>query len=157
MRRVACKFALVFCAVVPHGIATADSLCGASEVAKGVTDWNTGQYLFNCLAQGGNDPGPIVIPPQSAAYRVEVLWGGFDKSNGTPNGEIKLLVGTDAPRGTVKKHMPESGDDDKTWRWNGTVSIVVPAGVQRKFKVHHDTTNGTAGNTYLRIKFVSSD
>lgn len=151
------SLSLVCGAIVAYTGASADSLCSTSEILKGVSQWQTGQYLFNCLAQAGNDPGPIVIPAQTVDYRVEVLWGGFDKSNGTPNGEIKLLVGTDAPRGTTRKHKPEPEDDDQTWRWNGAASIVVPAGKQRRFSVLHDTSNGSAGNTYLRIRFMSSD
>lgn len=151
------SFLLMTAALAVCAGGAADTLCGTSEISKGVNQWGTGRYIFNCLASAGNDPGPIVIPPQSAGYRVDVFWGGYDKSNGTPNGEIKLLVGTDPPRGTTKKHKPESGDDDQTWRWNGTASIVVPAGTQRRFSVLHDTSNSSAGNTYLRIRFMSSD
>ena len=157
LRRFSLAFVTLLAAVAPATAQPPDRLCGNSEIAKGVFQWQTGQYLIHCLAEGGNDPGPVVIPPQPVGYRVDVTWGGYDKSNGTPNGQIKLLVGTDEPRGTQRKHKPDPGDDEQTWRWRGSTSIVVPPGTQKKFSVLHDTTNSHAGNTYLRIRFMMSD
>jgi hypothetical protein len=137
-------------------IAAADTLCDSSVINKGSGSWSNNSYLYNCLANGGSNLS-IVIPKQQNGYRVDVWWGGYDKSNGTPTGSINLVVGLDDPKITQIKHMPENGDDEKTWRWNGTTSIVVPAGVQKKFNVLHDTANGSGGNTYLRIKLISTE
>lgn len=156
MKRATHQLILLFGLAVPFSC-MADSLCTPNVINKGVQQWKTGEYLFNCLADKGNDPGPVSLPVQPADYRIEVSWGGFDKSNGTPGGDIQLLVGTDQPRHTQRKHKPENGDDEQTWRWNGVESIVIPANTARKFSVFHDTNNSSAGNTYLRIRFVASN
>lgn len=158
MNHSATRLILLFglATLIQHS-AVADTLCNASTINKGVQNWATGEYLFNCLADKAKDPGPITLPPQPADYRVDILWGGFDKSNGTPHGDIQLLVGTDQPRHTQRKHKPETGDDDQTWRWNGRESLLIPANTARKFRVLHDTYNSHAGNTYLRIRFMASN
>jgi hypothetical protein len=129
---------------------------GAITIGTKVDDWSAGQYIFDRTADAGHDPGPVRIPAQEVDYKVNLFWGGYDKSNGTPNGDIKLLVGLDAPEGTNMQHHPEPGDDDETWRWNGTKELIIPAGEARRFSVAHNTGNGHAGNTYLRIQFIAS-
>jgi hypothetical protein len=149
---------LILCGVLlAANTAHADTLCDSSIVNRGVAQWQTGRALFDCLGTGASIPGPITIPSQSSSYRVKVLWGGYDASNGTPQGDIQLLVGVDNPRHTTARHKPEPGDSEATWRWDGSTEIVVPAGEPRKFSVWHNTSNGNAGNTYLRIVFLSSN
>jgi len=127
-----------------------------APISGDVMSWGAGQLIFDCTRQQGNDPGPIRISAQEDSYRIEVLWGGHDKSNGTPNGSIKLFAGLDDPIDTTMKYRPDPGDDDKTWRWDGKAQIDVPAGQPRTFRVWHDTSNGSAQNTYLRIRFLAS-
>lgn len=143
-------------AAIATSFACADTLRDSSVINKGSGNWSSGSYLYNCLVNGGSNLA-VVIPKQPNGYRVDIWWGGHDKSNGTPTGNIKLVVGLEDPKSTQIKHMPEDGDDDKTWRWNGTTSIVVPAGSQKKFTVLHDTANGNSGNTYLRIKLIATE
>jgi len=130
---------------------------GATTIDKKLSDLPAGKYIFDLTVDGGNDPGPVRIPAQDVDYKVNLFWGGYDKSNGTPTGDIRLNVGMATPLGTTMEHRPESGDDDQTWRWNGQKEMTVLAGEARKFSVDHRTANGTAGNTYLRIQFVSSN
>lgn len=138
-------------------LAAAEGLCDTDLANRGVAHWTSGQYLYNCTVTGAT-PALIRIPAQPVAYLLEVAWGGYDKSNGAPTGQIKLYVGTDGPFGTTMKHQLEAGDDEKTWRWNGLKdNVKIPANTARTIRVAHDTANGTAGNTYLRVKFAASD
>lgn len=143
--------------IIALGIGTeASAQEGTCRLTGNINHWSSGYYIFDCTMPLGNEV-TLDIPQQLSSYRIEVYWGGRDKTgNGdSPRGSIKLTIGSDRSLSGQRKRG--TGDRLEDWTWEGSTSVQVPADTQQRLTVSHATSNSTAVNTFLRVKFMGKD